>query len=108
MKILSMLILTAVLLSAQDVMFTVDGDIIRPPFNIHKYATLVRLMDEFDRKMAGCPPHSRRSEECVVGAGVLDLKLLKKIQTLAPEALGLPGAKASLRGSGKGSKQREP
>lgn len=103
------LVLACVLAVAKgQTMFAVDGDLLRPPFNIDKYATLVKLLDEFDRKMAGCPtPHYSPGEICQTGAGILDLKLLKKIQTLAPEALALPGAKVKPPGNAKGSKPRE-
>lgn len=107
MKILAMLVLTAVVGWSQ-VMFAVDGDLIRPPFNIDKYATLVKLMDGFDRKMAGCPGvHYTPGEICQAGAGTLDLKLWREIQKLAPEALALPVAKGKSPGSAKGSKPRE-
>lgn len=107
MKILAMLLLTAVVGLSQ-VMFAVDGDLIRPPFNIDKYASLVKLLDEFDRKMAGCPtPKYQPGEVCLAGAGIVDLKLLHEIQKLAPEALALPGAKGKSPGSAKGSRPRE-
>lgn len=103
------LILACVLAVAHgQIMFAVDGELLRPPFNIDQYAALVKLLDEFDRKMAGCPsPHYTPGEICQAGAGVLDLKLLKKIQTLAPEALALPVAKGRPPGNAKGSRPRE-
>lgn len=106
-KLLLFFCVAAQMLTGQ-VMFTVDGDLIRPPFNIDKYATLVRLLDVFDRKMAGCPtPKYQPGEVCSVGAGIVDLKLLREIQKLAPEALALPVAKGKSPGSAKGSKRRE-
>ena len=48
------------------------------PGNAREYAEFTQLMNKFNRKLGGCPPKGPLTD-CIVGAGIFDVKLWKEL-----------------------------
>ncbi len=71
------------------IFFILTFPLIGRDFDIHTYLPLAQAMDEFNRRLAGCPKTAIHIEECIPGAGIFDAKLWKKVRKLAKQAFDL-------------------
>ena len=53
--------------------------------SMDKYADLVALMDQFNRKLGGCPEKGFDMSLCIASRGIWDAKLWAKISQLGSE-----------------------